>query len=166
MKEPQRGEASTARGPHGCCCPSCSWGSRHPNPLPCPPFQYLPVTQPQQRPRPGGMVTAGDGDRESWGEGMGGCRQAPTPQAPGGVGPGRAAEGTQCWPVAKGAVGLHLHPCGFSVNVPKVSHGPGGLGSQAAPWGSSTTLLWLPEAFGGLPSRLLWGASPAHPAPR
>lgn len=97
---------------------------------------------------------------------MGGCRQAPTPQAPGGVGPGRAAEGTQCWPVAKGAVGLHLHPCGFSVNVPKVSHGPGGLGSQAAPWGSSTTLLWLPEAFGGLPSRLLWGASPARPAPR
>lgn len=129
MKEPQRGEASTARGPHGCCCPSCSWGSRHPNPLPCPPFQYLPVTQPQQKPRPGGLVTAGDGDRESWGEGMGGCRQAPTPQALGGVGPGRAAEGTQCWPVAKGAVGLHLHPCGFSVNVPKVSHGPGGLGS-------------------------------------
>lgn len=126
------------RGPHGCCCLSCSWGSRHPNLLPCPPFQYLPVAQPQQRPETSGLVTAGDGAREIWGEGIwGSCSQAPNPRLLEVVGPGRAAEGTQCWPMAEGALGLHLRPWGFSVNVSKVSHGPVGFESQAAPWGSS-----------------------------
>ena len=126
------------RGPHGCCCLSCSWGSRHPKLLPCPPFQYLPVAQPQQKPETRGLVTAGDGAREIWGQGIwGGCSQTPNPRLLEVVGPGRAAEGTQCWPMAEGALGLHLHPWGFSVNVPKVSHGPVGLGSLAAPWGSS-----------------------------
>ena len=126
------------RGPHGCCCLSCSWGSRHPKLLPCPPFQYLPVAQPQQKPETSGLVTAGDGAREIWGQGIwAGCSQAPNPRLLEVVGPRRAAEGTQCWLMAEGALGLHLHPWGFSVNVPKVSHGPVGLGSQAAPWGSS-----------------------------
>lgn len=81
-----------AQGPHGCCCPSFSWGSRHPKLLPCHPFQYLPVAQPQQRPETSGLVTAWDGAREIWGEGIGGggCSQAPKLQAPGG---GRSRQG-------------------------------------------------------------------------
>lgn len=65
----------------------------------------------------------------------------------------------------RGGMGLHLHPWGFSVNVPKVSHGPGGLGSQAAPGLISPPPSWLPEAFGGCLSLLMECQPPGRLTP-
>ena len=139
MKEPQRGEASTAGAPMGAVASPAPGGADTPSSFPAlhsSTFLWPNLSRGQ---RPVAWLLQGMGRGRSGKRGSGGgvAARPPNPRLLEVVGPRRAAEGTQCWLMAEGALGLHLHPRGFSVNVPKVSHRPVGLGSQAAPWGSS-----------------------------
>ena len=114
MKEPQRGEASTAGAPMGAVASPAPGGADTPTSFPAlhsSTFLWPNLSRGQ---RPVTWLLQGMGRGRSGERGSGGgCSQAPNPRLLEVVGPGRAAEGIQCWPMAEGALGLHLRPWGF-----------------------------------------------------
>lgn len=76
-------------GPHGCYCPSFSWGSRHPSSFPALHSSTFLWPNPNRGQRPVAWLLRGRGEEMRRGD-LGGCSQAPKPQAPGG---GRSQQG-------------------------------------------------------------------------